>query len=209
MSGGNVLEVAVEGEVQLLQRNGQPLAATAVPAGATGVQSITANAPLVQSGSASDVVLDLPSATSSAAGAMSAADKVKLTNLPSNPLVSPLTAPLDAGDQAVSDLKTVSLDAVLALGSVSGNVAINWSSAQWQRLTLGGNTTFSFTAPPGPNTCKLFMVAGSGAPTFPASVIWVGNVVPTWSTTPGLVDVVSLAWDGSTYYASAGTGWPR
>lgn len=52
--------------------------------GGAGVLTVTANAPLVQSGTANNPIIDLPNATPSAAGAMSAADKTKLNTYPAS-----------------------------------------------------------------------------------------------------------------------------
>jgi hypothetical protein len=206
MAGPFVLEVAVEGPVALIQRNGQPLEANAVPSASVGVQSLTVEPPLVNVGTASDPIIEAPNATTGAAGWMNAADKTKLGAA----LVSPLTAPLDAGDQAVGDMKTATFDAVLDNGSSGAAKNLNWSAAQLQKLTLTAACTLTFTAPPGPGTMRLELVQGLGGgftATWPASVKWPGGTAPTLSTGAGALDLVSLFWDGTQYLASAGLGF--
>lgn len=83
---------------------------------------------------------------------------------------------------------------------------IDWRESNKVRLTVTGPLTLSFTAPPHPTNLMLIIDHQStSAVTFPASptVKWPGGIVPTLTNTVGAIDIVSLYYDGSTYYAFA------
>lgn len=56
---------------------------------------------------------------------------------------------------------------------------------------------------------KLIQPAGgaAGTVTWPAEVHWPGAVAPTLTTTNSQVDLVSLYWDGTTYFAEYGLNY--
>jgi len=73
------------------------------------------------------------------------------------------------------------------------------------QLTMGGNTTISFSNIPitGKSTTVTFVLiqdgTGNRVPAFPASVDWDGGILPTWGTTSGNEDVVTVfTYDGGT-----------
>lgn len=82
---------------------------------------------------------------------------------------------------------------------------IDWTQGNKQKSTLTGNCTFTFTAPPGPCTLVLKLIqdgTGSRTATWPAAVHWPGGVAPTLTTTAGRVDIITLYWDGTTYFGN-------
>ena len=92
-----------------------------------------------------------------------------------------------------------------ALGSSgSGTVNIDWTVAQKQAITLTGTPTFTFTAPPGPTTVQLRLTqdgTGGRTVTWPA-ILWVSKTAPTLSPAANAVDIVSLFWNGTSYYGT-------
>lgn len=90
-------------------------------------------------------------------------------------------------------------------GNSGTSDTIDWTQGNKQKSTLTGNCTFTFTAPPGPCTLVLKLVqdgTGSRTATWPAAVHWPGGVAPTLTTTAGRVDIITLYWDGTTYFGN-------
>lgn len=91
------------------------------------------------------------------------------------------------------------------------NVTVDWSIANKQKITMGHNVTFAFTAPPGVASLTLFLYqdgTGSRTATWPATVKWPSDTAPTLTTTAGDLDIISCTYDGSTnYYCQAGIGF--
>ena len=97
---------------------------------------------------------------------------------------------VSAGAQAVTVtglLQTVSL--------ANGNVL---------DITLNSSTTFTFTNPTiGTYILKLTQGVGGGfLVTWPVNVIWSGGTAPTLSTTAGKIDIITLIYDGTSYYGN-------
>jgi hypothetical protein len=122
---------------------------------------------------------------------------------------SPLGATLNAANNAITNVATLTFDQELAQTS-SGAVTVDWLSAQKQVVTINANTTFTFTAPAGVCNILLRLVQGASAPftvTWPGTVLWVGGTAPTLSTGAGDIDIVSLYWNGTNYFGSYGIGF--
>lgn len=85
-----------------------------------------------------------------------------------------------------------------------GTTTIDWGLGNLFYFTFGAqNDTFTFTAPPG--SARLILIlkqdaTGSRTATWPATVLWPGDVAPTLTTTANAVDIVALIWDGTSYY---------
>ena len=97
---------------------------------------------------------------------------------------------VSAGAQAVTVtglLQTVSL--------ANGNVL---------DITLNSTTTFTFTNPTiGTYILKLTQGVGGGfLVNWPVNVIWSGGTAPTLSTTAGKIDIITLIYDGTSYYGN-------
>lgn len=71
-------------------------------------------------------------------------------------------------------------------------------------ITLNLSTTLTLTSP----RIGVFIfritqgTGGNRTITWPASVKWAGNIPPVLSTTAGKVDIITLVYDGSSYYGS-------
>ena len=89
-----------------------------------------------------------------------------------------------------------------------GAVTVNWTLGNKQKITMGHNVTFTFTAPPGVASLTLFLyqdATGSRTATWPATVKWPSDTAPTLTTTASDLDIISCTYDGSTnYYCQAG-----
>lgn len=91
-------------------------------------------------------------------------------------------------------------------GNSGTSKAIDWKLGNHQKVTLTGNCTFTFTAPT--KACMLslrFIQDSTGGWTRALPTIkWPGGTVPSWTTTANAIDILSLFYDGSTYYGQAG-----
>ena len=86
-----------------------------------------------------------------------------------------------------------------------GTTTVVWGSGNLMYFTFGAmNETFTFTAPPGAASPLILWLkqdgTGSRTATWPATVHWPGDVIPTLSTGANDVDIVSFAWDGTNYF---------
>lgn len=97
--------------------------------------------------------------------------------------------------------------AEFAGGNATGSVNINFASGQNQIFTLTGNTTFTFLNPTNGATYKIRLVqGGSGSYTVSWPVIkWAGGAAPTLSTIVGREDIITLYYNGTSYYGQATT----
>ncbi len=88
-------------------------------------------------------------------------------------------------------------------------VTVDWNNGNKQKITLGHNVTFTFTAPTaGVGSYTLLLTqdgTGTRTVTWPGSVKWPGGTAPTLSTAPGYIDVVTCVYDsGPVYYCQIG-----
>jgi hypothetical protein len=91
-----------------------------------------------------------------------------------------------------------------AITSSSGTATAVWTNSNKAKLTLSENvTTFNFTAPGGPCNLTLRIIQDTTARTisWPAAVLWPGGTPPTLSAGSGDIDLVSMYYDGTSYYA--------
>lgn len=91
-------------------------------------------------------------------------------------------------------------------GNSSTSLTVDWGKGNKQKVTLTGNCTFTFTAPSAPCSLIFKLVqdgTGSRTVTWPAAVHWSGGTAPTLTTTASKVDIVSLYYDGSTYFGTS------
>ena len=87
---------------------------------------------------------------------------------------------------------------------------VDWTQSNKVRLTVSGPLTLVFTPPPHPTNLMLIIDHQStSAVTFPGApdVKWPGGILPTLTNTVGAIDIISLYYDGTTYYAYAATNF--
>ena len=83
--------------------------------------------------------------------------------------------------------------------------AIDLSLGNFIKFSLTANTTVSIsTVTPSIGTYILEIVqGGTYTVTFPAAWKWSGGTAPTITATSGKTDIITIVYDGTTYFASA------
>ena len=111
--------------------------------------------------------------------------------------------------------KTITFVEEYNIGSVSSNFTWNLNNGQDQRVTItGANLQITFTPPTiGVGHFTLRIIQGDGDDTIdwdnciPEPKWQNGGVNPTLSTTAGYVDILSVYWNGTSYYGTVGPDW--
>jgi hypothetical protein len=114
---------------------------------------------------------------------------------------------LNAENFNILGSKTVTYNGEFDNGNSSTAATISFLVAQKQKITLTGNCTFTFTAPNGPGNFVLRLIqdgTGGRTVTWPAAVKWVGSAAPVLTAAAAAVDIVSIYYNGTNYYASYG-----
>ena len=95
---------------------------------------------------------------------------------------------------------------VHALGTTSGTIAPNAANGNVQTITLNGNLTINaFTSPVSGQTITLIITTGGTGRTLTSSMLFAGGS-KTLSTT-STVDILTMSYIGTTYYASLVKGY--
>jgi hypothetical protein len=115
------------------------------------------------------------------------------------------TAALNALAALVAAVVSGQLTPLVVLAT-TGATAIPFNQSRKINLTLGVNTTLVITWPTVPQVVVLRIYTGGFTPTFPATVKFPSNVVPSWSAA-GKWDELSIDWDGTTGTASYGLNY--
>ena len=113
------------------------------------------------------------------------------------------------GTGNVANLVTIKYnETVIAGGSVSGTLTPNVASGTVFNYTLTGSITINtLTNAVGGSGCTLILTqGGSGSYTLTSSMKFLGGT-KTLSTAVGAIDIMSVFYDGTTYYASLGKGY--
>jgi len=122
----------------------------------------------------------------------------------SNDIPNTASHSMGMADNDLTDLRIASFNAEIDNGTPTTSVTIDWTTGQKQRVTLGGNTVISFTAPPGVSHLMLVVVqdvSGNRTPTWPGTVKWAkGGSPPNLTNQGDSIDIVSFYFDGTNYY---------
>ena len=95
---------------------------------------------------------------------------------------------------------------VFALGTTSGTIAPNATNGNVQTITLNGNLTINaFTGPISGQTITLVITTGGTGRTLTSTMLFAGGS-KTLSTT-STVDILTISYIGTTYYASLVKGY--
>jgi hypothetical protein len=95
---------------------------------------------------------------------------------------------------------------VHSLGTTSGTITPNVANGNVQKITLNGNLTFSaFTSPEAGQSLTLIIDTNGTGRTLTSTMLFAGGT-KTLSTTD-TVDIMSVFYDGTTYYASLSTNF--
>lgn len=81
-------------------------------------------------------------------------------------------------------------------------IALNWNNGNVQKVTLGGNRTFTFANPVSGFRYMIELIqdgTGSRTITWP-TIKWAGGSAPTLTTTASKTDLIFLTWDGTSYF---------
>lgn len=103
---------------------------------------------------------------------------------------------------------TTSLQETLFDNGASGtSKAIAWANGNIQKVSVTGACTFTFTAPAKPGKFKLLILqdATGHAITLP-TIIWPAGTAPTWSSAANKKDILSVLYDGTTYWGLSDSG---
>jgi hypothetical protein len=95
-------------------------------------------------------------------------------------------------------------------GNSGSALTIDFAHSINQKVTLTANCTFTFSNPTAGTIYLIKLVqdaTGSRLVTWPASVKWVGAAAPTLTTAPSATDIVTLYYDGTNYYGTAGLNY--
>lgn len=89
-----------------------------------------------------------------------------------------------------------------------GSVTIDWSTGNQQLIELNGNTTLTFSPPPDKCALTLYILhcddSNTYTITWPSGIKWARGVRITTTQTALAMDIVTLLWDGTSYYAMYG-----
>lgn len=93
-------------------------------------------------------------------------------------------------------------------GTASSNTDIDWSNGNNQKITLGASITLTFSnMGVGHKQLKVIQDStGSRTLTLPSG-LWPGGTSGTFSTAADAVDILSIYYDGSSYYYQLSKGW--
>jgi hypothetical protein len=101
--------------------------------------------------------------------------------------------------------KNLALTQAATLSPAGTTQTVDWSNGNWQKLSLAsasGNVTVTLSSPIEGAVYKLFVIQGA-APldvVWPASVKWPQGQAPILSTGASEVDIVTMYYDGTSYY---------
>lgn len=108
------------------------------------------------------------------------------------------------GDEALTNVKTLTFNSEPALTTTTGAVSIDWSLAQnYKQNEPTGSITYSFTNPP-PGPCHLQLrIISDGTSTaqafvWPASVKWLLFI---WTAVANKGAIINFWYDGTNYWA--------
>ena len=99
-------------------------------------------------------------------------------------------------------------ETVYSIGSTSGSITPDFNNGSIQSMTLTGSITMNTlaNASAGRSMTLIVTQGGTGSYTLTSSMKFQGNN-RTLSTAVGAIDIISVFYDGSTYYATLSTGY--
>lgn len=117
-----------------------------------------------------------------------------------------LSATSAAGSYVIVNAATTGQYSSSNFGLTDGaTIALDWNNGNVQSVTLGGNRTFTFANPiSGGRYLIKVKQDGTGTRTLTwPTITWRGGSAPTLTTTINKTDLITLIYDGSTYYGDA------
>ena len=99
------------------------------------------------------------------------------------------------------------IEAVYDLGTTGGTVAPNAANGSVQKITLNSALTLNaFTSPVAGQSITLIIYGGTAYTAITSTMKFAGGV-KTLTATAGCIDIVSIYYDGTNYFASLGKGF--
>jgi len=161
-------------------------------------------------GSGTDASIE--AATASLAGVMTAANWTKLDGIETAATADQSDAEILAAlATSTFEATTIGFTGVVDKGTQATTTAIDWTAGNHQKITVSGDYAITFSAPPTQDAAMLTLriaqdATGGRATTLP-TMLWPRGVAPVLSTGASAVDLITIMWDGTSYYANAGQGY--
>ena len=106
-----------------------------------------------------------------------------------------------------ASLKGITEGAIFSLGTTGGTVAPNVANGNVQVITLNSALTINaFTSPVAGQSLTLIINGGTAYTSITSTMKFAGGV-KTLTATAGCIDILSVYYDGTTYFASLGKGF--
>lgn len=109
----------------------------------------------------------------------------------------------DVGNQALTNVKTISFNSIPTLTTTSGAITINWANAQnYQQNEPTGSITYTFSPPPGP--CHLQLLISSDGTSAAQTIVWPASVkwlIFIWTAITNKGAIINFWYDGTNYWA--------
>lgn len=104
-------------------------------------------------------------------------------------------------------IKAYNEGSIYDLGTTGGTVAPNVANGNVQKITLNSALTLNaFTSPVAGQSLTLIIYGGTSYTSITSTMKFAGGV-KTLTATAGCIDIVSIYYDGTTYFASLGKGF--
>ncbi len=119
-------------------------------------------------------------------------------------ITTPTFATVNMNNTDIQNIRLAEFSGIVDNGNSSTADTINYGTGNFQKSTLTGNCTYTFTAPSGPARVTLLVYTGTGSfsITWPATVKWSGGTAPTTTVTASKVDIFTFLWDGTNYFGT-------
>lgn len=106
-----------------------------------------------------------------------------------------------------ASLKGITEGAIYDLGTTGGTIAPNAANGNVQKITLNSALTLNaFTSPVAGQSITLIIYGGTAYTAITSTMKFAGGV-KTLTATAGCIDIVSIYYDGTNYFASLGKGF--
>lgn len=106
-----------------------------------------------------------------------------------------------------ASLKGITEGAIYDLGTTGGTIAPNVANGNVQKITLNSALTLNaFTSPVAGQSLTLIIYGGTAYTAITSTMKFAGGV-KTLTGTAGCIDIVSIYYDGTNYFASLGKGF--
>ncbi len=154
----------------------------------------------------SNITLTTPGTAAGSAVSIDATQTLTNKTLTSPTINTPTIGTMNMNNTDIQNIRLAEFNGEVDNGNSGTADTIDWGTGNFQKSTLTGNCTYTFTAPSGPARLTLKIIqdaTGSRTVTWPASVKWSGGTAPTLTTTASRIDFVTFWYDGTSYFGSS------